>query len=88
MRRLKKSVITTAVGLAVIGGSLVTASPAMATKTEISWIQLPTQSRCNVALTSAAKTAVAKGYTNIKSSGCSYLSTRKVWEAWYSYTRP
>ncbi|WP_127794363.1 hypothetical protein [Agromyces sp. LHK192] len=87
MNRLKKSIVTGAVTLALVGGSLMSASPASAT-TYLNWIQLPTQSRCNIALTSGVRNAVAKGYTNISSSGCYYLQTRKVWEAWYRYTTP
>ena len=84
MNRLKKSIVTSVIGLALAGGSVVAAPPAMAAS-QIGWIWNATQNGCNIALTSAVRTVVAKGYTNIKSSGCYYLSTRKTWEAWYSY---
>ncbi len=88
MSRLRKAVTSSLVGAALVAGSLIAASPATAATTEIQWIQLPTQARCNTAVDSLAKSAAAKGYTNIRASNCIFLSTRNIWEAWVSYTVP
>ncbi|MWB97946.1 hypothetical protein [Agromyces seonyuensis] len=88
MNRLKKSLVGSALGLALVGGSLVAAAPAVAATSVTEWIQQSTKSSCLGAMEGIVRKASYSGYKNIKTSSCIYLSTRKVWEGWVSYTKP
>lgn len=89
MNRLTKIVATSAVGITLVGATLIAAAPATASTSVIEWIQKSTQSVCNSTMEGRVRAASYSGYKNIRSSGsCYYLSTRRVWEGWVAYTIP
>lgn len=85
MKLSRRSIAATAAGLAIVVGSVLSAAPANAAG-GIVWISKTSQAACQGAVVGTIANLASAGHTGIKSSSCTYLSTRKVWEAWVSYT--